>query len=993
MSAFSDQNNPGLREGDRINGYHIKRIAELKEINSFFYELAHEPTGAKHVHISNNDTENTFGVTFKTVPLDATGVAHILEHTTLCGSKKFSVRDPFFSMRKRSLNTFMNAMTASDWTMYPFSSQNRKDLYNLMDVYLDAAFFPNLDRLSFKQEGHRLDIEEDGNLVYKGVVYNEMKGAMSSPDQVMIRSLMNALYPETTYGNNSGGDPAVIPTLTREQLRAFHIRHYHPSNAFFYTYGNLPLKDHLAFVSDKVFSSTWERIDPNTDVPSQPRWDQPKAVTYRYPLDQNEDPSKKCQVCVAWLTADVKDSYELLTLGLLEHVLLGTPASPMRKALMDSGLGTALCDATGFDGDNRDTLFAFGLKNVRESDAAAVEQIIFDLLRELSDKGMDKELIDSAVHQIEFHRKEVTNTPYPYGLKLLFSLSAAWIHGGDPLRILRFDDDLERLERERAEGPLFEDRIKRYFLGNPHQVLFKLVPDQEMAQKETERVRTELERVKTAISPLELDKIREDADALKRLQESDENLSLLPTLQLTDIPPSVQSVSENLGFETGDLTIPLSFYDQPTSGIFYFSSVVGVRNLAKAQVPLLPFFCYALPKIGTTRRDYTEIAREMDACTGGLGLSVHARTDFGGTDNALPFLSFSGKCLVRNEERMFALIKELLCEFAFSDLTRLKTLLLEFRAGMEAGIVHNGHVLAISLASRNYCESRALNEIWNGIHHLQTIKAITDDLAEGRLTSLADQLTSIGNRMLTRDNFRIALIGEEAALSAAVPHTVSLQNALREGNAQGLGAPEIDLGPSVLREGWSTSSAVSFVVRACKTVRMAHEDAPALAVFRKMLHSLYLHREIREKGGAYGGMATYNPEDGIFCMASYRDPHIASTLKVYDHAMGFVRSGKFGGEDVKEAILQVCSDIDKPDPPGAAARRAFYRKIVSLSDEARKQYKERLLGVTRDQVLRVAKTLLDQDGEKQAVAVISSEDKLKEANEKMPDRPLTLHRI
>ncbi len=376
MEHIEDPRNPGLEVGQHILDYRIVKIEPLKEIAAVYYALKHLKTGATHVHISRIDEENTFSVAFKTVPKDSTGVAHILEHTVLCGSHKFPVRDPFFSMLKRSLSTFMNAFTASDWTMYPFSTQNRKDFYNLMEVYLDAAFFPKLDRLSFKQEGHRLEIEDpkqdetpnDLSLVYKGVVYNEMKGAMSSPDQVMARSILKSLYPATTYRFNSGGEPSVITSLTYEQLKAFHEQHYHPSNAFFYTYGNLPLRDHLAFIQEKTLQR-FNEIAPDTEVDSQPRWDQPQSVTYSYPFNPNEDPTRKCQVCVAWLTADIEDSFEILTLTLLEQILLGNAASPLKKALIDSGLGSALCDGCGFDADNRDSLFLGGLKDVERSSA------------------------------------------------------------------------------------------------------------------------------------------------------------------------------------------------------------------------------------------------------------------------------------------------------------------------------------------------------------------------------------------------------------------------------------------------------------------------------------------------------------------------------------------------------------------------------------------------------------------------------------------------
>jgi presequence protease len=335
MTLTSDDFNPGLSPGGRIRGYLIEKIIPLPEIKALFYQLHHQATGARHIHISAPDSENVFSVGFKTVPRDSTGVAHILEHTVLCGSEKYPVRDPFFSMIRRSLNTFMNALTASDWTMYPFSTQNRKDYYNLMSVYLDSAFFPILDRLSFHQEGHRLEFEPDpatgsSRLTYKGVVYNEMKGAMSSPDQIIGRSILNALYPDTTYGYNSGGDPARITKLTHADLVAFHHRHYHPSNAYFYTYGNFPLTAHLEFIENAVLRR-FEQIDPDTDVPSQPRWDHPRTATYYYPLDPAENASKKAQFCLAWLTADIRDAFEVLALSVLEHVLIGNPGSPLAQ--------------------------------------------------------------------------------------------------------------------------------------------------------------------------------------------------------------------------------------------------------------------------------------------------------------------------------------------------------------------------------------------------------------------------------------------------------------------------------------------------------------------------------------------------------------------------------------------------------------------------------------------------------------------------------------
>ena len=996
MNAIEDTANPGLKAGDRIYDYRIERIEALTEIEAIFYALEHLKTKAKHIHISKGDTENTFSVAFKTVPNDSTGVAHILEHTVLCGSEKFPVRDPFFSMLKRSLSTFMNAFTASDWTMYPFSTQNRKDFYNLMEVYLDAVFFPKLDKLSFKQEGHRLEVEDNSNVpnadippvTYKGVVYNEMKGAMSSPDQVMARSILKALYPSTTYRFNSGGEPAEIPSLSYDQLKEFHHHHYHPSNAFFYTYGDLPLKDHLAFIAQKVLAQ-FQPIDPDTVVASQPRWMQPQSVSFTYPFNKNEDPAKKCQVCVAWLTADIKDSFEILTLTLLEQILLGNSASPLRKALIDSGLGSALCDGCGFDSDNRDTLFVSGLKDVDRTSAGKIEAIIMDVLSDLAANGIEKKLIDSAIHQIEFHRREITNTPYPYGIKLLLTFSGSWFHGGDPLKILNFETELARLTDALEKGPFFENQIKKYFLENPHRILLTLEPDQEMEHNENKRLRAELNRIRKNLSPTDIDQIKQDAEALQRLQETEEDVSTLPTLQREDIPPSVPIVKESASKESQQVTI----YNQPTSGIVYFAAAAGAGSLPARLIPLTPFFCYAIARMGTSIRNYADLAQIIDAYTGGIGSTTHSRTRFDAAGNCVPFVSFTGKCLRRNQDRMFDIIQEVLHHYEFSDLVRLKNLLLEYRANLESMIIHNGHRLAISLASRKFSTTRALGESWSGVHQLQTIKQLADNLDGQKLGSLAADLAAVGKTVFTRNNFKMAMIGEKAALATASSNLSSINAGFEAGTADGFSDPDVNWDAETIREGWSTSSAVSFVALAFETVRMEHEDAAALSVISKMLRSMYLHREIREKGGAYGGFALYSPEDGLFSFASYRDPHIVSTLNAFDNAAGFILSGQFSDEDVNEAVLQICSEIDKPDPPGPAARKAFYRKIVSLTDEIRVQFKSKLLSLSRSKVLQAAEKYFAGQGTKRAVVVISGDDQLAAANEKMPDSPLKLNRI
>ena len=531
-------------------------------------------------------------------------------------------------------------------------------------------------------------------------------------------------------------------------------------------------------------------------------------------------------------------------------------------------------------------------------------------------------------------------------------------------------------------------------MDNPHRVLLTLVPDQGMEKKEGERVEKELDGILADTTPSELEKIKEDTRALKQLQEEIEDVSCLPTLALDDIPPSIQRVKASASYST----IPATCYSQPTSGIFYFAAVAGSGLMPKERIPLVPFFCYALTKIGTALHDYVEMARRMDAHTGGMSLSCHARTGFEGAAECLPFIVFNGKCLVRNQDKMFEIIEEFLYNFDFSDLIRLKSLFLEYQAGLESMVVQNGHRLAMSLASRNFSISSALNETWSGIHQLKTIKTITQNLSNDHLKSISYELKEIGRTLFIKNNLKIALIGEDSALSSASSAITSIQKGLESGpesltSSHGFGPPDIDVVDEIPREGWSTSSAVSFVASTFETVRLAHEDAPALSVISKILRSMYLHREIREKGGAYGGFAIYSPEDGMFYFGSYRDPHIVSTLKVYDGARNFIRSGNFSNEDIKEAVLQVCSEIDKPDPPGPAAKKAFFRKIVSLSDDMRERFKEKLLEMNRDQIINAAEKYFAGTPDQQAVAVISNENKLNAANKELAQNPLKLFRI
>ncbi|MFC1896094.1 insulinase family protein [Thermodesulfobacteriota bacterium] len=986
-----------LKEGDTICGFEVERIVPLELIGAAFVQMRHSPLGTRYAHISTGDSENTFAVAFKTVPADSTGVAHILEHTALCGSRRFPVRDPFFSMLRRSMSSFMNAFTAPDWTMYPFSTQNRRDFFNLLGVYVDAAFFPLLSELSFRQEGHRLEFgqvsHEDGaqgaRLMHKGVVYNEMKGAMSSPRELMVHGMMETLYPTTTYGHNSGGDPARIPSLTHEALCLFHRRHYHPSNAFFYSYGNLPVEEVIGFLHEKVLSH-FTPIDPHTDVPPEPRWADPTRVRRPYPIAEGVDMGKKSQVAVAWVMTGVENAPELLALTLLERILLGNAASPLRKALIDTGRGSALADGTGYEPSFRDTMFSCGLKGTDESDAPAIEAVVFEVLAKLANNGIHRDLISAALHQLEFQRREITNYPYPFGLNILLSFCGGWLHHADPVRFLRFGEDLDRIRASVEKEPFFERHIERWFLDNPHRALFILYPDTEWLTNENARVEKELEALKTRLTPSQQSTIIQEAQQLQALQEKKEDVSCLPTLEIRDIPASVRTTESP---ET-DRTASASGYVQPTNGISYVTMAARVGSLPEALVPLVPLFCFAFTKMGTLYRDYASLAHNIEAHTGGITLQATVHTENSPGEPCLPLVSLDAKCLSRNLEPMFALLEELLTGYAFTDLKRLKDLLLQSKAAFEARIVQEGHRLALLRASRGFSRPRALREAWIGIEQFQTLKRLASDMSEESVARLAESFKKIAQHIFRRGAIDSAVIGEQASVRRGFELHSSIFFRLPESVVSGsseIGGHADTRGPA-LREGWSTSTAVSFVAGAVKTVRFEHPDAPVLSVMSKLLRSLYLHRELREKGGAYGGFAMSDAEDGIFALASYRDPHVVRTMRTFMDTLGFARSGEYTEHDVEEAILQTCSEIDKPDSPAADARKAFYRALLGLSDRARQLFKERVLAVTRKKLMETADRYFS-DVASLALAVVSDESTLREANTRLTQAPLKIQSL
>jgi Zn-dependent M16 (insulinase) family peptidase len=527
-------------------GFELIRREPVPSLSLYVEEYRHRRTGARHYHLVASDINNAFLVAFTTVPQDSTGVAHILEHTSLCGSQRFPVRDPFFMMSRRSLSTFMNAFTASDWTAYPFASQNRKDFNNLLEVFLDAVFFPKLDPLDFAQEGHRIEFqrasEPSSQLVHKGVVYNEMKGAMSSPPRAVWDKLYFYLFPTTTYHYNSGGDPAQIPELTYEQLKAFHARHYHPSNAVFMTYGDIPAIEHHQQFEALALSRFSAAEGPHLTVPEEHRYHAPITVTDRYALDGNEATEHRTHIVLGWLLGNSADLDAVMDAHLLSGVLLDNSSSPLRNALETSALGSAPSELCGLDDSLRETTFIAGLEGSDPEHAGSVEELILDVLEDVTRRGVPREQIESVLHQIELSQREITGGTFPYGLRLMVNVLTPILHGGDAIAALAIDPVLERLRRAILDPEYIPELTRRLLIENPHRVRLVMTPDTDLGRR---REAVEAERLATlAASMNEADRQRliEAAKALAERQKTQDDPSILPKVELTDVPPELRIV-------------------------------------------------------------------------------------------------------------------------------------------------------------------------------------------------------------------------------------------------------------------------------------------------------------------------------------------------------------------------------------------------------------------------------------------------------------------
>ncbi|MEE9334831.1 MAG: insulinase family protein [Granulosicoccaceae bacterium] len=945
------------------------RSSQIKSLDIDVHEFRHKKTGAPHIHLSTDNTENVFLVGLRTIPTDSTGVAHILEHTVLCGSEKYPVRDPFFMMIRRSLNTFMNAFTSSDWTAYPFASQNRKDYFNLLDVYLDAVFFSNLDELDFSQEGHRIEFEKaddpQSDLVFKGVVFNEMKGAMSAPTSILWDAIGSHLFPNNTYHFNSGGDPEVIPELSYKALREFYETHYHPSNSVFMTYGDIPPAE-LQERFDTAALSRFEPLGREISVAKTHRFHSPKRIEDAYAI-QDEETKDKTHIVMGWLLSESTNLDERLQAHLLSSVLLDNSASPLLQALEQTDLGNAPSPLCGVEDSALEMVFVCGLDGSNPEARDATEKLIIDVLEKIAKDGVEQEQVDAVLHQLELSQREIRGDGMPFGLQLVLSGLSAAMHRGDTLEALDLDPALQRLREKAADPKFIPQLVNHLLLNNHHRVTLTLKPDSAISQRRVIAEKARLAEIKQGLDKGETQYIVDYAKKLADRQIQEDDPSILPQVTLEDIPANFNiAQARNDKLKAG----PVSVYHQGTNGLVYQHVVQPLPHLNEQLQRALPFYTGFLAEFGSGGRDYLQTQKRQAEVTGGIGAYTVQRGSVDNEQDVKGHMIVRGKALLPNSEALSELINDTMNNVRFDEHERLRELISQARMSREQSVTGSGHMLAMMAASSGMSPTAHWSHELSGLEGIKSLKQLDDSLSDkGELTELAGKLSEI-HEIMKASPREFMVVSEAENWPAIKQQMNNIFKNSGSSNAQAFEPMKAESIRKQVRQLWTTNTEVNFCASAFPAVTSSHEDAATLSVLGPVLRNGYLHRAIRETGGAYGGGASFDADSASFRFYSYRDPRLSETLEDFSKSIEWLNSTDLDPRLLEEAILNVISSIDKPGSPAGEARNAYQNELTGRSASFRQEFRQRILKVSMDDLKSAGCRYFGAD--KASIAVVTN---------------------
>ncbi len=968
-----------------IHGFELLREQNIPEINTRARIFRHVRTGAELVSMENDDTNKTFGITFATPPTDSAGLPHILEHSVLCGSRKYPVKDPFIQLAKGSLNTFLNAFTFSDKTCYPVASQNLQDFYNLIDVYLDAVFYPRITPEILQQEGWHYELEEaDQPLAFKGVVFNEMKGAFSSPDGVLARWSQQSLFPDTVYGVESGGDPKHIPDLTYEQFKQFHETYYHPSNAKIWFYGDDDPNQRLRIIDD--FIREFDRLNVQPEMPLQTRFTEPRTVRMGYAGEEEEEGSSRGMVSVNWLLTENTDPELTLGLNMLEHILLDTPASPLRKALIDSGLGEDLTGG-GIDEQVREMYFSAGLKGIDSADAPKVEALIFDTLTRLAEEGIEPEMIEAAVNTVEFSLREYNTGGFPRGLAMMVSALTTWVYGHDPLAPLAFEAPLNNLKTRLEKGErYFEDLIGKFLLDNPHRTTVILEPDPTVRERDEAEERARLDAVRATMNDADIQAVIDNTEALRIMQETPdtpENLALIPMLTLADLDKQGQNLPIEFGEAHGS---PLLYHDLFTNGIVYLDVGMNLKVLPQVYLPYIGLFSQALLEMGTQTEDYVKLSQRIGRKTGGIRPSSLTSTVADG-ENTAAWLFLRGKGTMSQTQDLLDILRDVLLTVKFDDPERFMQIVLEAKAGKEASLVPGGHGVVNSRLRAQFSESDWVSEQMGGVSNLFFLRDLIKKI-ETDWPSVLDVLEEMRYLLVNRNLMIANVTLDQSNWTIFQPQLSAFMEALPTGSGD-LAIWKPEHGPA--NEGLTIPAQVNYVAKGTRLYDYGYQMHGSVMVIRGFLNTAYLWEKVRVQGGAYGGFSTFDRYTGVFSFLSYRDPNLLGTLENYDAAAQYLRSLDLHPDELTKSIIGTIGSIDSYQLPDAKGYTAMVRHLIGSTDEDRQRIREEVLGTTAAHFRQFADAL-DAVKDHGQVFVLGSADAINKANPDLDNR-LTVTKV
>ena len=953
--------------------YEILDEHRVEDVQSDGFILRHKKSGARIAILSNNDDNKVFYIGFRTPPEDETGVPHIIEHTTLCGSKKFPVKDPFIELAKGSLNTFLNAMTYPDKTVYPVASCNDQDFKNLMDVYLDAVFNPNITKYEeiFKQEGWHYELTgKDDELKINGVVYNEMKGAYSSPDEVLSSQIYRSLFPDNTYSKDSGGNPEYIPKLTYEAYLDFYHKYYHPSNSYIYLYGDMDVVERLEWL-DKEYLSLYDYKKVNSEINKQPAFDEIKNVEAQYSITMDDSQENKTYLSYNRVVGDSLDEMLYQAFDVLDYALVSSPGAPVKQALIDAGIGDDVYGS--YDAGILQPVFSFVAKNANASQADEFESIIENTLKEVVKTGINKEALLAGINSSEFKFREADFGQFPKGLLFGLNCLDSWLFDDmKPFIHLECLGTFAKL-RKAVDTDYFEKLIQEYLLDNTHGSSVTVKPKRGLGNEREEALAKELSDYKASLSDEEIKKLIEDTEHLKKYQEepsSDEDLRKLPMLTRADMKKNAMPFS-NIEDELSDVKVVR--HDIESNGIDYISFLFDAGDFAQSELGYLGFFTNALGLVSTEKYSYTDLANATNIYTGGISTGTASHPDIKDRNNFVFKLEVKLKVLEKNLDKALELMEQMLLSSDFTDTKRLGELVAQIKARLQANLSSSGHLVAAMRSMSSFSRYALYQDELKGIAFYRSICHIEKELSESP-KSVSDKLAAIAKKLFARNRMLISFTGNNEAYGNAKP---SLEKVIVGFNKMSAIGNQAEVHFNTAKEAFIDASQIQYVAKTGDFICEGYEYTGALRLLRIILSYDYLWINVRVKGGAYGCMNTFL-RSGESYFVSYRDPNLSDTLDVYDRIPEYIKSFSPDERDMTKYIIGTFSALDTPMNPEAKGSRSLSAYLEGITYEQIQKERNEILNAQPEDIRRLA-DLVEAVLKKDSICVIGNENMIKES--------------